>query len=233
MRWDWQKLVTPRTPKATVAQYQAKAQELLAKRQEARAVPKEVAAIDWAFWEKQIAAPGVVAGIKKEYEGLKFDAPALDAAAQTVIDETQKTIVRAGGEARLAAFELQESDKIIAKLEKIKVEGSLYQTDQWIEAMPFMEVQIEQDREDLDWVFDEGERELMDVDMKAVKESVKAGLRPKIIQDTSDLKLGDYDHAEEERLRKEGRWSIARAFANKEDRKKVTEHVDKLLAAKD
>jgi len=233
MRWDWQKLVTPRTPKAAVAQYQARAQELISKRQEARAVPKEIPAIDWAFWEKQIAAPGVVAGIRKEYEGLKFDPPVLDSAVKAVLDETQNAIVRAVGEARLAAFELQESDKVIEKLEKVKSEGSVYQTDQWIETLPFMEEQIEQDREDLDWVPDDGERELLDIDMKAIKESVKAGLRPKLVPDTTDLKLGHYDHAEEERLKKEGRWSIARSFATREERKKITEHVDKLLAAKD
>jgi len=48
----------------------------------------------------------------------------------------------------------------------------LYNTDRWIETLPFMEEQIEQNREDLDWTPDEGEHELLNLDMKSIKDQV-------------------------------------------------------------
>lgn len=230
MRWDWQKLVTPRTPKATVAELKAKAADLIAKRQEANAVSKTVAPIDWEFWSKEINTPGVVDNIRKEYEALKFAGPAVDPEIQKVIDKTESTIVKSAAEARLAAFEVEQSDKVIAKLETIKVEGFKYAADQWTEVMPFMEEQIEQDKENLDWVYDEGERELLDVDMKSVKEQVLAGIKPQLLNEINPVKLGHYNQAEEEKLKAEGRWSIARTFASMEERVEIQKKVDTLLA---
>jgi len=127
---------------------------------------------------------------------------------------------------------LEASDKVIAKLEQVKVEGINYRSDEWIETLPFMEQQMEQDREDLIFAPDDGERELYDMDIKPFKAAVIAGQRPVLFPnlDTKNLRFGDFDYEEEERLKKEGRWSIARTFASKEERQKITERVDKLLA---
>jgi len=68
--------------------------------------------------------------------------------------------------------------------------------------------------------------------MAGVKAAVIAGQPLNLGIDNTKLRLGDFNIEEEQRLKKEGRWSIGRSFATKEERQKITEHVDQLLAAK-
>jgi len=46
----------------------------------------KVPSIDWAYWEKEITSPGVVASIRKEFEALKFD----KSVSQQEIDQNNK-----------------------------------------------------------------------------------------------------------------------------------------------
>jgi len=231
-KWDWSRLVTATTPKATVAKYQAQAQEIITKRAEANRVSPKVEAIDWAYWEKEIAAPGVVASLRKEYEALQFPTPTLDSTTQKVISETETAIAKSGGEAKLAEHELVESDKMITKFERLKANGMTYRMDQWVEELPHMEQEFHSWRENWTFLPTQDELNLQSVDWKPVKATILAGGNPKFPATSQPITEGDVNSEEEAKLQREGRWSIARWFTAKEDRDRIQARVDQLLASK-
>jgi hypothetical protein len=69
----------------------------------------KVPAIDWAYWEKEIAAPGVVAKLKKEFETQKFDEHSVSEVDIVKQNEEYDGLIKAA-EGRVAMNEKQISD---------------------------------------------------------------------------------------------------------------------------
>lgn len=69
----WEKAVTPLTPATWVNRYSAFESNLAQKKNEAENYNAEPAPIDWAHFEGKIAAPGLVAKLKAEYEASLVD----------------------------------------------------------------------------------------------------------------------------------------------------------------
>lgn len=230
MRFQWQKLVTPLTPKSVVADWQRKDGEVQRLKNEASGTKMNVEPIDWDYWEENISAPGVVEQMKKEYEALNF--PKVDPfneANQATIDGISADIVQAKKNAVHGANEVKEADKVIAQVNKLKAEGLHYDLQQWYKVIPGLEDQHRDEYNDEDYLVDDNTTKLDTVDWKsAAKEYVESG-------DTDlgpvDQRLGDMVTAEEVELIQSGTWSISRLFASKDERAKIQERVEKSLAS--
>jgi len=230
MRFQWEKLVTPLTPKAVVADWRAKAADIDVRTSKARSVKKTVEPIDWAAWEAKIQAPGVVAEMKKEYEALSFPkVNAYDEATLATVKGIEADIVTAKKQSTHAVNEVKEADKTIAQVKKLKAEGLGWSSEQWYAFMPGLEEQHKAEYEDEDYLVSDDLAKLETVDYKAAaKELVETGDTD---LGTACSKVGDASLQEELDLVKGGTWSIARVFASKDERAKIQDRVEKQLSA--
>lgn len=230
MRFEWQKLVTPLTPKAVVAEWQSKDSEIATMMRESNSVSQTIEPIDWAYWETQISSPGVVAQMKADYEALKFEkVDAYSPENKAKLDGIKTAAAHAEKEAVHAASEVKEADKVIATVNKVKAEGLNWSLEQWQAFMPGMEDQHKAEFEDEEYIVSDEMLKLDSVDWKKAAEDFASGENPDI--GVAPEKCGDMSLSEETELVKSGRWSIARAFASKDERAKIQEVVDKRMSA--
>jgi hypothetical protein len=228
-RFEWQKLVTPLTPKATVAEWTRRQAEINAKVKESRTLPHTVEAIDWAHWKTQITAPGVVEEMQREYEALNF------AKVEPFTAEVKETIASIEAEMATAkraavhgANEVKEADKAIAAVNKLKVDGINWSLEDWHKFMPGLEEQHRNEYENEDYLATDDQIKLEGMDWKAAaKEFAATGDAD---MGPADEFVGDMNTFEEQELVKSGTWSIARVFAGKDERAKIQERVEKALS---
>lgn len=229
MRFEWQKLVTPLTPKATVAEWQAKDAEIQSMLAAARGTSLKVEPVDWAYWKTQISAPGVVEQMQKDYEALNF--PTIDPYSpnnQAKLAGIQADVARAEKEAVHAANEVKEADKVIATVNKVKAEGLTWNLEQWQAFMPGLAEQHKAEFEDEDYIVSDETMKLESVDWKAAAKEYASGGNPDLGK--ADAKLGDMVLQEEVDLVESGKWSVARIFASKDERAVIQERVEKALS---
>lgn len=229
MRFEWQKLVTPLTPKAVVAEWESKSQEINAKLAEARGTPMKVEPVDWAYWKTQITTPGVVDQMKKDYEALKFatvDPMTPENAAK--LESIKADGVQAKKEAIHAANEVKEADKVIGTVNKVKAEGLGWNLEQWQSFMPGLADQHKAEFEDEDYVVSDEVAKLENVDWTGAAKEYASGVNPDM--GTAEAHVGDMVLKEELDLVESGKWSIARVFAGKDERARIQEKVEKALA---
>lgn len=230
MRFEWQKLVTPLTPKSVAEEWTRRQTEINQKLKEARSMPAKVEPIDWAHWEAAISTPGVVAEMKKEYEGLNFakvdpmteDAKATVASIEAEVVAAQKAAVH-------GANEVKEADKAAALVKNLKDNGLNWDLEQWHKAIPGLEDQHKAEYENEEYLVSEDLLRLETTDWKAAGEEFVSTGNTDL--GASEEMVGDMSTAEETELAKAGKWSIARAFAGKDERAKIQERVDKTLSA--
>jgi len=229
MRFEWQKLVTPLTPKSVVAEWQSKNAEIQVKLAEARGTPLKVEPVDWAYWKTQITAPGVVEQMQKDYEAINF--PVIDAYSKEntdKLDGIQADVLFAEKEAVHAANEVKEADRVISTVNKVKAEGLHWNLEQWQAFMPGLQEQHKAEFEDEDYIVSDETMKLDTVDWASASKEYAAGTNPDL--GTADPSIGDMVLQEELDLVKEGKWSIARVFAGKEERARIQERVSKALS---
>lgn len=229
MRFEWERLVTPLTPKSVVAEWQGKDAEIQAKLQEAHGTALTVEPVDWAFWKTQISAPGVVEQMQKDYEALNF--PTINPYTtehQEKLDQIQTDTAFSKKEAVHAANEVKEAEKVISTVNKVKAEGLHWSLEQWQAFMPGLQEQHIAEFEDEDYIVSDETMKLDSVDWRAVSKDFGAGQDPDL--GAPDKALGDMVLDEELGLVKEGKWSIARVFAGKEERARIQERVNKALS---
>lgn len=228
MRFEWQKLVTPLTPKAVVADYQSKDSEISTMIRESNSVSQTVEPVDWAYWKTQITAPGVVEQMQKDYEALNF--PKVEAYTpenKAKLEAIQESAKKAEKEAVHAANEVKEADNAIATVQKVKAEGIHWNLEQWQAFMPGLADQHKEEFEDEEYIVSEEMMKLDSVDWKAAAKQFSSGENPDI--GVAQDRVGDMSIKEEVELVEAGKWSIARAFASKEERAKIQEKVEKAL----
>lgn len=229
MRFEWKKLVTPLTPKAVVAEWQAKDSEIQTKLAEARGTSLTVEPIDWAYWKTQITTPGVVEQMQKDYEALKF--PTIDPYSpenQAKLAGIEADVIKAQKEAVHAANEVKEADKAIATVNKVKAEGLTWNLEQWQAFMPGLAEQHKAEFENEEYIVSDEQLKLDTVDWEAARKEYVSGSDPDL--GAVEESLGDMVVAEEMELVKSGKWSVARVFAGKEERARIQERVEKALS---
>lgn len=229
MRFEWQKLVTPLTPKAVVAEWQAKSTAINVMVAESREASAKVDPVDWAFWKTQISTPGVVEQMQKDYEALNF--PTIDPYSTEnteKLEGIQSDVIKADKEAIHAANEVKEADKAIITANKVKSEGLTWSLEQWQAFMPGLEDQHKAEYENEDYIVSDEQMKLDTVDWAAASKEYCAGQDPDL--GVPEEAIGDMVLAEEAALVKQGTWSIARIFAGKEERARIQERVEKALA---
>jgi len=229
MRFEWQKLVTPLTPKAVVAEWQAKDGEIQSLLSQARGTPLTVEKIDWAHWKSVITAPGVVEQMQKDYEALNF--PKVDPfteEANEKLASIQADIIKAQKESVHAANEVKEADKVIATVNKVKAEGLGWNLEQWQAFMPGLAEQHKEEFENEDYIVSDEMLKLDSVDWKAAAQEYSSGTNPDL--GVAEDRIGDMVLAEELELVDQGKWSIARVFAGKDERAKIQARVEKALS---
>lgn len=230
MRFEWQKLVTPLTPNSVVQEWTRRQTEINAKITEARSMPATVEAIDWEHWKTQIAAPGVVEEMQKEYEALNFPkVEPFNEDAKATIAGIEAEVVAAKKAAVHGANEVKEVEKTIAIVKNLKANGLDWTLEQWQAFMPGLEQQHKDEYENEEYLVTEDQMKMESTDWKAAAEELKT---------TGDVDLGpqeemvgDMSTSEEQELVKKGTWSIARLFAGKDERAKIQERVEKTLSA--
>lgn len=230
MRFEWQKLITPLTPKATVAEWQDKDSEITKMVSEARGTSLTVEPVDWAYWKTQISTPGVVEAMQAEYAALNF--PVVDPnTAENVakLASIHADAIKAKKEAIHAANEVMEVDKVIATVNKVKAEGLTWTLEQWQAFMPGLADQHKAEYEDEDYVVSDEKLKLDTVDWKAAAKDYAAGVGHDDLEG-APANVGDMVLEEELALVKEGKWSVARIFAGKDERARIQEKVEKALA---
>lgn len=230
MRFEWQKLVTPLTNKSVVAEWQRRESEINSRNKEATGVARNVEAVDWAYWETQITAPGVVEEMKKEYEALKFaTVEPFTEAAHASIAAIEEEVVMAKKAAVHGVNEVKEVEKVIGTVNKMRKDGLEWDFQQWQAFMPGLEEQHKAEYEDEDYLVSDSHEKLYNTDWKAAtKEFVATGNTD---LGEADEKIGDAVLSEEVELVKKGTWSIARLFASEAERAKIQERVEKAQAA--
>jgi len=228
MRFEWQKLVTPLTKKSVVAEWEAKDSEIKIMMKEAASVSQKVEAIDWAHWKSVISSPGVVEQMQKDYEALNF--PTVDPYAG---DKTEKLasldaeIVKAQKEAIHGTSEVAEADKVIATVNKVKAGGLHWDMKQWFDFLPGYEQQLNEDYENEEFLPSEEHDKMGSVDwVAAKKEFMETGNTDLGVPDE---RIGDMYLSEELEQVEKGTYSIARAFASREERARIQERVEKAL----
>lgn len=228
LRFEWQKLITPLTSKAVVAEYTQKQSEITSMLSAARSVPKKVEPIDWDHWKSVISTPGVVDEMQKEYESMKFPkAQAFTPEANAKIAEIEAEIAMAKAQASLGASEIAAADKELARMDVLKSEATSAKDIQ--DLIPGLEQQHKNEYNDEDYVPTDAEEKLGFADWNAASAEIAEGKDPEI--GVRVEALGDMSYAEEEEIAKSGKWSIARLFASKEERAAIQEKTEKIFAA--
>lgn len=229
MRFEWQKLVTPLTPKAAVAEWQSRDGEISSKMMTAASISKTVEPIDWSYWSEAISTPGVVDELKAEYEALQFPTVnAYTAETNAKIAGIEEEILNAKKQAVLGADELKEVDKVIETINKLKTDGLTWSMEQWHAFLPGLEAQHKAEYEDENYLVSDDQLKSDSIDWSAAGKEFKEGLNPDL--GPVPESVGDFNTSEEIALVKEGKWSVARVFASKEERAKIHERIEAKLA---
>lgn len=226
MRFEWQKLVTPLTSKAVVADWQAKNSEVTKRLAEARGASLTVEPIDWEYWKKEIKSEGAVEEMQKEYEAMTF--PKMEAYTPEVrakLDSIEADATLAEKEAVHASGEVKEADKVLETVQWFKKEALHWEYTQFQDFIPGLKEQHMEEFENEFYNPTEEMKKLDSVDWRAASADLKEGKRPDL--GTPEDRLGDMSISEERALQEQGKWSIARVFASKDDRAKIQERVEK------
>lgn len=227
-RFNWQKLVTPWTPKSFVVHCTAVQKEISMKKTAAQSLSADVPKIDWAHWESVIKAPGVVEALKKEYEGLKFT-EASTGAHDALKKQGLEHIAVAEASLATTKKERVAADKALAKFEKIQSEGLHFTTEQWIDTMPGMEKEMSDMYDDEEYIPNDEEERIAALDFGEVEKEFVAGQFSQQIPE--NLVVGDKSLAEEKEVIEAGEWSIERIFVDKDAREILRDNIRKANAS--
>lgn len=223
-RFNWQKLVTPWTPKSFVVHCTAVQKEISVKKTAAQSVPAEVPKIDWEHWKTVIKAPGVVDTLQTEYEGLKFS-EASTSAHDALKAEGLQHIEVAESTLGTTKKEKVATDKALAAFEKVQSEGLHYTTEQWVDTMPGIEKEMQDLFDDEEYIPNDEEERIAALDFGEVEKEFKLGQFNQQIPE--NLVLGDRSLAEEKEVMEAGEWTIERLFADKEQRDILRDNIRK------
>jgi len=226
-RFNWQKLVTPYTPKSFVVHCSAVQKEINQQKSAAQSLSADVPKIDWAHWQTVIKAPGVVDALKTEYEGLKYgevstdkeDALKKEGLAHIAVAEAGLAVVKTE---RVAA------DKALAAFEKMQAEGLHWSTDQWVGVMPGMEEELTDLYDDEDYIPNDDEERIAALDFSEIEKDFKLGQFNQTLPE--NMTIGDRTIAEEKEVMEAGEWTIDRLFVDKEARGILRENIRKANA---
>lgn len=221
-KFNWQRLVTPWTPKDFVAHCTAVSKDIASKQALTATLSKDVPNIDWAQWNKVIKAPGVVDALKKEYESIKFN----DASTESLEPLKAQNIKHiAVAEANLGAAkgELAAADKALAAIQEIQKDGLHWKADQWMEKIPGLEKQLQAQFEDEDYLPNEEEEKVAVMDFGELEKEFLSGN----LEGECASTIGDKNMTEEKEVLEAGEWTVARLFADKVERGQLREQVRK------
>jgi hypothetical protein len=142
--FDWAQhkssLVGPFTKPETTKGFQAMVEFVNEIYSHARSIPKDVPAIDWNYWEKEVKTPGVVAKLRKEYDSLKIESKD----SKTALDEATKAADTSFAEIKAVATAYQQwseqySKTLNAELseaQEFKVIAPFLFPEEWFNRMP-------------------------------------------------------------------------------------------------
>lgn len=229
MRFDWQKLVTPFTSKAWVAEMQGYEKDLNTKKVAAQSLSADVEPIDWSHWEATIATDGVVAELKKEYESMTFAAAQADG-SEISSEKEAAMIASAEADVRMAEYELKAADKVLAVVTKAKSEGQQWTCEEWEAYIPGMNSQFEVDWDNEDYLPSDAAVKLHGTDFKEIQSRIKAGDKTVVDEVQGDDLVGDISIKEELEMINNKEWSIARLLAGAEERAAIAAEVKRLKA---
>lgn len=231
MKLEWQKLVTPLTPKSVVATWQNRDSEIQTRLRQAAGAKKEIEPIDWEYWKKTISAPGVVEQMQKEYEALNFQkVEPYNEENNATIANIEAEILQAKKDAVHGANEAVEAEKVVAQVKKLKAEGLHWNLEEWYNFMPGLKEQHIAEYDNEDYLVSDEVEKLDNIDWKlAAKEYVETGDTD--LGEGDITQIADQSLAEEIALKKAGKWSISRMFASKEERAQIQARVEESLKA--
>lgn len=229
MRFDWQKLVTPFTSKAWVAEMQNYEKDLNTKKVASGSLASTVEPIDWAHWEATIATDGVVAELKKEYEAMTF-APVQADGSEISAEKEASMIAEAEADVRMAQYELKAADKVLGLVTKAKNEGQQWTCEEWEAFVPGLNSKFDADWDNEDYLPSAASVKLHSTDFKDVQNRIKAGDKTVVDDIQCDDLVGDISTNQEIELINNGEWSIARLFAGAEERAAIAAEVKRLKA---
>lgn len=212
-RFDWQKIVGPRTPEAFVGELQAKQAGIASKVAAARSLPGTVEAINWAEWEKAIKEPGVVAALKKEYESMSFPTISTADFAEE-FKHNEEIVKQAEAAAKGAKVEALEAQKLVDALKTVKAKGVNVTLEDFENLIPGMHKQFHAEYDNEEYMPEECEFKADTLDYKVLKDQLEAGAD---ITEGIEVKeqLGDLNVAAEEALIEENKWSVSRLLKAK------------------
>jgi hypothetical protein len=217
--FNWQKLVNPWASKEFVQDLAANEKRFQDELESARGV-KKTQQIDWAYWEKTIKAPGVVAELKKEYETQQFAEITYDDLKPT-IEHNKKVIADQKAKMPFLESELKAADAKIKELQNIKaqMQRGEFKLQDLYKFIPGLEDQLrEQMTLDRPSLTENDRRVNESLNAKEITASLQKGSLPEIFLHEEHKKIGDLDLQEELELRKKGEWSIERLGKTKEER---------------
>lgn len=229
MSFQWQKLVTPFTSKAWVAEMQAFEKDLSVKQVAIGSLPTTVDPIDWEHWEKEIETEGVVAALKAEYENMNFPKPKSDGSEITAAREATM-IAEAEADVRFANYELAAADKALALIHRVKNEGQTWTFEQWEAYIPGLSKDFDAKYEAEDFLPSKDSVKLHAMDFKEVRARIKAGDKTLMDELHVDDQVGDMSTKAEIEMIKKGEWSISRLFAGAEERAAIAAEVKRIRA---
>lgn len=228
-RFDWQKLVTPFTSKAWVAEMQAYEKDLSSKKVNSQSLSQTVEPIDWAAWEAEIETEGVVAELKAEYEAMTFAAATPDGSEISDARAAQM-IADAEADVRLAQYELAAADQVLSVVKRAKNEGQTWTHEQWESYVPGYNQNFDDRYEDEAFVPTDQSFKNQGVDFKDLQKRIAAGDKSALDELAVDDKIGDMSTKEELEVMAKGEWSIARVVADAEARAKISAEVAAIKA---
>lgn len=222
-RFHWQKLVSAYTPKDFIMNMENMEKEISAKRQLARSIPTEVPKIDWASWQNQIMAPGVVDALQKEYESIVFRDQSLSQ-FDALKEENDKICAQALAELGSVKYEMEAADKALKNVTAMKDNAFEWKVAQWEEKIPGLKDQYAEKFENEDYLPAEEEVRIAQLDFAEIQKDFNNGT----LEVIKIPQVGDLSDAEEHEVIKAGEWSIERLWAGKEQRSSLQEKIRKL-----
>lgn len=228
-RFDWQKLVTPFTSKTWVEQMQNYEKDFGMKKVAASSLPATVEPIDWDAWRNEIDTEGLVDELKAEYEAMTFPTAQPDGSEITASQEAAM-IAEAEADVRMATYELKAADKVLALMTKAKNEGQNWTHEQWEQYMPGYNAAFEAAYENEEYLPSPTSAKLHSTDFKDIIQRIKAGDKTVAEELAVDDQIGDISMSEEQALIAKKTWSIARLFADAEERAKIQADVEAIRA---
>lgn len=197
----WEVLVTPYTAKDEIESYKGLESQMTAMRSAVNSTPKEIPAIDFDYYSRNIKAAGVVDQLKKEYESFKFVAPEGQEDVGAVKEAYDKKVKESEKYATLTQAELARTQAELARAEPLIGEMPWRNLAVFYEFNPGFELQLRDDINESRYDLHPSYERLLTVDYQEMRKQLNAGkavLTPGIDKIYGgDGIAGDFDLEEE------------------------------------